>query len=149
MYKNSLSLFVILFLVANADICEAPVAKSNTLDTSGFDIPKISNYLVSRASIYQAVPEQTNEDNLTTASGFKLDSSYVHSKHRIIAISRDLLEHFPFGTRVKVTGANKYDGYWTVHDLMNKRYVSAIDFLTDIGTPNTLYTDITITKLND
>jgi hypothetical protein len=132
--------FMVLIVVFYANICQAPE------NVQSIELPETIN--ISRASIYQAVPAQTNRDNLTTASGFKLDSSYVHSKHRILAVSRDLMNHLSFGDAVLVRGTGEYDGVWYVHDLMNKRYVSAIDFLTDIGTPNTLFSDVTITKLN-
>jgi 3D (Asp-Asp-Asp) domain-containing protein len=107
----------------------------------------INSILITRATVYQAVPSQTNDDNLITASGFKLDSLYEHSKHRIIAISRDLKEYLPFGSAVLIEGTDKYDGVWYVHDVMNKRYEKSIDFLTDIGTPNVLYSDVILTPI--
>lgn len=140
MYKYLSDAFIVFFLIFYVNVCEAPESKQPVQMNERINI--------SRASIYQAVPAQTNRDNLTTASGFKLDSSYVHSKHRILAVSRDLMNQLSFGDAVLVHGAGQYDGIWYVHDLMNKRYVSAIDFLTDIGTPNTLFSDVTITKLD-
>jgi hypothetical protein len=124
-------------MLAWADPCHAPVKQHTPVTLS-----------IKRASVYQAVPQQTNSDNLTTASGFKLNPSYAHAEHRILAISRDLLKHLSFGDGVVVIGAGPYDGVWYVHDLMNKRYVSAIDFLTDVGTPNSLHSDVTLIKLD-
>lgn len=142
MIKNLHIRFLVfcLFLLASAGLCEAPAKETA--------IPETFMLKVSRASVYQAVPWQTNHDNLTTASGFKLDSSYVHSKHRVLAISRDLLEYLSFGDKVLIEGAGLYDGVWFVHDLMNKRYISAIDFLTDIGTLNSLHSDVTLIRLD-
>ena len=70
------------------------------------------------ATVYNAVPEQTNSDPGHTASMFKLDLSNPY-KHRIIAVSRDLLVSFPMGTRVRVEGTS-YDGIYVVEDKMNK-----------------------------
>lgn len=138
--QNYISNILILFLLlVNTSICAAPESKYVPEEKTKINII--------RASIYQAVPLQTNNDNLTTASGFKLDSSYVHSKHRIIAVSRDLMNKLSFGEAVLIEGTIDYDGIWYVHDLMNKRYVSSIDFLTDIGTKNVLFSNVTITKL--
>ena len=83
------------------------------------------------ATVYHAVPEQTNNDPEHTASMFKLDLSDPY-KHRIIAVSRDLLKRFPYGTKVRVTGT-EYDGVYTVHDTMNKRYTKRIDILINKG----------------
>lgn len=79
------------------------------------------------ATVYHAVPAQTNNDPSHTAFMFKLDLNNPY-KHRIIAVSRDLLKKFPAGSKVRVTGTN-YDGIWTVNDKMNKRYTKRIDFL--------------------
>lgn len=83
------------------------------------------------ATVYHAVPEQCNEDPEHTAFMFKLDLSNPF-KHRIIAVSRDLLKLYPNGTKVFVTGT-KYDGIYTVRDKMNKRYTNRIDILINKG----------------
>lgn len=80
------------------------------------------------ASVYNAVPEQTNEDPGHTASMFKLDLENPY-KHRIIAVSRDLLEKYPLGTKVRITGTLKYDGEYWVEDKMAKRWSNRIDIL--------------------
>jgi 3D (Asp-Asp-Asp) domain-containing protein len=84
------------------------------------------------ATVYNAVPEQCNEDFLTTASLKKIDPEQP-GKHRWIAVSRDLEElGFVFGVTVLVEGAGEeYDGLWTIEDRMNKRFEHRIDFLVD------------------
>lgn len=79
------------------------------------------------ATVYHAVPEQTNSDPFHTAFMFKLDSVNQY-KHRIIAVSRDLLDKYPNGTKVRLKGTI-YDGIYTVRDKMNKRYKNRIDIL--------------------
>lgn len=81
-----------------------------------------------KATVYNAVKSQCNSDYLHTASMFELDSINQY-QHRIIAVSRDLLKLFPFGTKVSVTGTGIYDGIYTVNDIMNKRYINRIDIL--------------------
>jgi len=98
------------------------------------------------ATVYNAVPEQTNDDNFTTASMYKLDSINQY-KHKIIAVSRDLLKVYPFGSRVYIHGTKDYDGVYKVEDLMNKRYKNSIDILINIDMKLGKWNNVTLTKL--
>ena len=81
------------------------------------------------ATIYHAVPEQTDSTPHITASGKHINMENPQS-HRWIAVSRDLeAKGFTFGVKVNITGAGDLDGVWTVQDRMNSRWVSRIDFL--------------------
>lgn len=84
-------------------------------------------------TVYNAVPEQTNSDPEHTAFMFKLDLDNPY-KHRIIAVSRDLLKKYPKGTKVYIDGT-RYDGIYTVMDKMNKRYTNRIDILINEDMP--------------
>lgn len=75
---------------------------------------------------YQAKVGQCDADHLTTADGTKIKPHKVNDgSQRIIAVSRDLLKKFPYGSKVHVDGF----GYFEVHDTMNKRFTSRIDIL--------------------
>ena len=74
--------------------------------------------VVVHATVYNAVPAQTNDDPSHTAFMYKLDLDNPY-KHRIIAVSRDLLPMFPNGTKVYVSGTS-YDGIYTVRDKMGR-----------------------------
>jgi 3D (Asp-Asp-Asp) domain-containing protein len=81
------------------------------------------------ATIYHAVPEQTDSTPFITASGAHINKENPQS-HRWIAVSRDLEEKgLIFGVKVNITGAGQLDGIWTVQDRMNKRFTNRIDFL--------------------
>ena len=97
------------------------------------------------ATVYNAVPAQTNSDPGHTASMFKLDLSNPY-KHRIIAVSRDLLIKFPMGTKVRVSGT-KYDGVYVVEDKMNKRYKKRIDILINVDMKIGKWDNVVITKI--
>jgi 3D (Asp-Asp-Asp) domain-containing protein len=75
---------------------------------------------------YRANVGETDSTPNITASGFKITNP---TKHRIIAVSRDLKKKYKFGQKVRITGAGKYDGTYRVHDVMNKRYRNRIDIL--------------------
>jgi len=107
----------------------------NTIDTTN----KV------HATVYNAVPEQTNSDPGHTAFMFELDLSNPY-KHRIIAVSRDLLVKYPKGTKVYVSGTS-YDGVYIVMDKMNKRYTNRIDLLINLDMQIGSWPNATITKI--
>ena len=83
------------------------------------------------ATVYNAVPAQTDSTPLITASNKHIDADNP-GKHRWIAVSRDLEQHgFTFGAEVCVEDAGIMNGIWTVEDRMNKRFKNKIDCLVD------------------
>jgi 3D (Asp-Asp-Asp) domain-containing protein len=96
-------------------------------------------------TVYNAVVEQTNSDPSHTASMFKLDLKNPY-KHKIIAVSRDLLIKYPMGTKVRIEGTN-YDGVYIVEDKMNKRYIKRIDILINKEMSIGKWENVKITKL--
>ena len=97
-------------------------------------------------TVYNAVPAQTNSDPGHTASMFELDLSNPY-KHKIIAVSRDLLKKFPIHTRVRIQGTS-YDGIYVVEDKMNKRYTKRIDILINVGMKIGKWENVKLTKIN-
>ena len=63
-----------------------------------------------------------------TASGMFLDQKNP-KKHKIIAVSRDLIGTYNFGDSVLIMGADEYDGVYIVEDLMHKKWTKKIDIL--------------------
>lgn len=101
----------ILFFVPNG-YCSEPVLPKFT--------PIISITDTVTATIY-------NEGHLT-ASGVRLDQKHPE-KHKIIAISRDLVGKYNFGDSVSIIGTGKYDGIYYIQDLMHGRWRKKIDIL--------------------
>jgi 3D (Asp-Asp-Asp) domain-containing protein len=85
-----------------------------------YDVVTVTTYTVSAG--------QTDSTPLITASGYKLDSLNP-KKQKVIAISRDLKRKYKFGQKVRVKGAGKLDGVYTVRDLMASRWRKKIDIL--------------------
>ena len=81
------------------------------------------------ATMYHAVEGQCDDSPLVTASGAKISSAESAYEHRYLAVSRDLLDVFPYGTMVEVSGCGELDGEWVVADTMNRRYKGYIDLL--------------------
>lgn len=85
------------------------------------------------ATVYNAVPGQTDDEPFVTADNSRIKSHYG-TKQRWMALSQDLLKHwggkFKYGDKVRVTGISRQlDGVYTVHDTMNKRHRHCMDVL--------------------
>jgi len=95
---------------------------------------------------YTTSEKETDSTPNITASGFKIDTLNP-MKHRIVAVSRDLKKKWRFGTKVRITGAGKYNGTYYVRDLMNKRYKKRIDILIGKNHKQIKLEDIKIYKI--
>lgn len=80
-------------------------------------------------TVYQAVEAQTDADFQTTASGYYIVDPEYALACKVIAVSRDMLEEFPYGTEIYLECDCPYEGYYTVEDTMNKRYSQTVDVL--------------------
>ena len=84
------------------------------------------------ATIYNAVPEQCNEQPSVTASGKVIDLTRVDDL-RIVAMERTMMARHDihYGDTILVKGAGIYDGEWVVEDTMSKRFAGQdkVDFL--------------------
>ena len=84
------------------------------------------------ATVYNAVPEQCNEQPSVTASGRVIDLERVEDL-RIVAMERTMMQRngIHYGDTILVKGAGVYDGEWVVEDTMSKRFAGQdkVDFL--------------------
>jgi 3D (Asp-Asp-Asp) domain-containing protein len=104
-------------------------------------------YIVT-ATVYHAVPEQCDSDCLVTASGARISSADTAYDHRYLAVSRDLLDVFPYGTIVEVSGCGELDGVYTVVDTLNKRYKGYIDILINPDMRGGKWEGVRVRKVN-
>lgn len=86
------------------------------------------------ATVYQAVPGQTDGSPFITADNSRIRPRYG-SHMRWLALSPDLLKQgggrFHYGDKVQVSRVSpQLDGVYTVHDTMNRRHRHRIDILT-------------------
>ena len=100
------------------------------------------------ATIYNAVPGQTDDTPLITADGTRLHPRSVN-QYRFVAVSRDLLKKnggfLEYGDYIIVENTNgRYNGIWQVKDTMNPRWKNRIDFLVDKKTPHNKFEDVMI-----
>jgi 3D (Asp-Asp-Asp) domain-containing protein len=94
-------------------------------------ICKLLAILIVTATVYNAVPEQTDSTPFITASGAQINKDNPEH-HRWVAVSQDMLKRgYKFGMCIEVQGAGDLDGVWEIQDVMNKRYTNSIDFLVE------------------
>ena len=98
------------------------------------------------ATTYTPSVEECDSTPLVTASGFKINESNP-KKHRIIAVSRDLKRKYKFGTKLRIKGAGKYDGTYTVRDVMNPRFRNRIDILIGKKDKQTKFKKVKVYKI--
>jgi 3D (Asp-Asp-Asp) domain-containing protein len=99
-------------------------------------------------TIYSPTESETDSTPNVTASGFKIDNDNP-GKHKIIAISRDLKRKgWKFGKKVRIKKAGKYNGVYTIRDLMNKRHKNRIDVLVDSEYEPIKLRNVEVTLLN-
>jgi 3D (Asp-Asp-Asp) domain-containing protein len=97
-------------------------------------VQEVSNYPVTLTA-YNAVPDQTSDHPLVTASG-------AYSNPEVVAArSQDLANLLPFGTVIAITGPSSSEnscgygvvapiiGYRVIADTMNARYTDRLDIL--------------------
>ena len=93
-----------------------------------FVTPVVDKVEVVTLTTYSPNEGETDSTPNITASGFKIDVDNP-GKHKIIAVSRDLKRKWKFNQKVRIRKAGKYNGVYTVKDVMNKRHKKRIDIL--------------------
>jgi 3D (Asp-Asp-Asp) domain-containing protein len=110
------------------------------------NVGKSTIYETVTLTTYAPTEGETDSTPHITASGYKIDLKNP-KKHRIIAVSRDLKKKWRYGTKVRIKNAGKYNGVYTVKDVMNKRYKKRIDILIGHNDKQTTLNNVKITKI--
>ena len=111
-------------------------------------VEKETEIYIVTATVYHAVEGQCDDSPLVTASGARIKSTESAYDHRYIAVSRDLLDVFPYGTKVEVSGCGELDGIYWVEDTMNRRYKGYIDLLINPDMRGGKWEGVRIRKVN-
>lgn len=101
------------------------------------------------ATVYNAVPGQTDNTPLITASGAHISEENAIN-HCWVAVSRDLeAQGFKMRSKILVEGTGMYDGVWTIQDRMNRRWKKKIDFLVNEEVKLGKWKNIKITLIHE
>lgn len=111
-------------------------------------VERESEVYVVTATVYHAVEGQCDNSPLVTASGAKIKSAESAYEHRYLAVSRDLLDVFPYGTIVEVSGCGELDGIYCVVDTMAKRFKGYVDILINPDMRGGKWQGVRIRKVN-
>jgi 3D (Asp-Asp-Asp) domain-containing protein len=95
-------------------------------------------------TVYHAVESQCDSTPLITANGTKINPVELkNDKIHYCAVSRDLLEELPYGSKIYIEGHGEYE----VVDTMNRRIVNTVDILQDVNKPIFKKSNIKIIKV--
>lgn len=127
--KTLLKITLLALIFTSSAISTLPNSESDTHNEPPEWVLVAENVI---GTVYNAVPEQCDEDPLYTASMFRLNLDDVYS-HRIIAMENSFRKSLglKYGDVVKVEGTGKWDGVWQIQDAMSSRFAGQkkIDFL--------------------
>ena len=108
--------------------------------------PVVVKVEVVTLTTYSPSVGETDSSPNITASGFKIDLDDP-KKHKIIAVSRDLKRKWKFNQKVRIKKAGKYNGVYTIKDVMNKRHKKRIDILVGLGDRPIKLTGVQVTLI--
>jgi len=101
------------------------------------------------ATTYKLTAAENGPYGNHLASGFKANMKHP-GLNRVIAVSPDLLDSFPFHSYVIIKGVGKrFDGIWKVEDIMNKRFTKRIDLLIDWKIKHNKFSKVIIKKYDN
>ena len=97
-------------------------------------------------TIYHAVPAQTDDTPMITASGLDLEGHDL-TELRVCALSRDLLARwggpFDYGDQIFIDLPEpELSGWWTIEDTMASRWTNRIDLLVPTSRKGGKWTNI-------
>jgi 3D (Asp-Asp-Asp) domain-containing protein len=83
-----------------------------------------------KATYYNPTAGQCDKTPLVTGSGYKINLKKLKNKDiKVVAVSRDLLKIYPYGSTIYVHQPVHLRGTYKVEDTMNSRFKNRIDFL--------------------
>ena len=83
-----------------------------------------------KATYYNPTSGQCDATPLVTGSGYKINLGKLKRKEiKVVAVSRDLLKKYPYGSTIYVHQPVHLRGTYRVEDTMNSRFKNRIDFL--------------------
>ena len=90
---------------------------------------------------YKLVPHDQGRWGTLMASGYKVNVKNPE-RSRVVAVSRDLLKRYPFGTFIKIEGK----GIWKVEDVMAPRFKKRVDLLLGYKQKHNKFNNVIISK---
>ena len=90
---------------------------------------------------YKLVPHDQGKWGTKMASGYKVNVKNPE-RSRVVAVSRDLLKRYPFGTFIEI----EEKGIWRVEDVMAARFKKRVDLLLGYKQKHNKFNNVIIIK---
>ena len=90
---------------------------------------------------YKLVPHDQGKWGTLMASGYKVNVKNPE-RSRVVAVSRDLLKRYPFGTFIEI----EEKGIWRVEDVMAARFKKRVDLLLGYKQKHNKFNNVIISK---
>lgn len=120
---------LMFFLYLNGILDEMDTKKEVIIKEDSVTIKEIPFRKI-KATYYNPTSGQCDKTPLITGSGYKINLKKLKNKEiKVVAISRDLLKIYPYGSTIYVHQPAHLRGTYKVEDTMNKRFANRIDFL--------------------
>jgi len=144
-------LIITQYATIRLDVCDRIIRELQTENSRLLDIVQRDSYNVI-ATMYYAVPYQTDDTPDITADGTKINPA-IATEYRYVALSRDLLKRwggpFEYGDYILVEGAKQFSGVWQVKDTMHNRWTRRLDFLVSVGARVNKFSNVIIKKYRE
>ena len=126
---SAICAILLFFLHLNLVLDRYEAKKQIKIQVDSVEVKEIPFHKL-KATYYNPTQSQCDGDPLTTGSGYRIDLKKLKRKEiKVVAVSRDLLKVYPYGSTIYVHQPVHLRGTYRVEDTMNKRFRRRIDFL--------------------
>lgn len=120
---------LLFFFYLNSILDEVEKHKEVKVKADSVKVKEIP-YKKLKATFYNPVQSQCDATPFVTGSGYKINLSKLKKGEiKVVAVSRDLLKQYPYGSTIYVHQPVHLRGTYKVEDTMNSRFKNRIDFL--------------------
>jgi 3D (Asp-Asp-Asp) domain-containing protein len=120
---------LLFFLHLNTTLDKYENNKQIKIEVDSVQIKEIPYHKL-KATYYNPVQSQCDGNPLITGSGYRINLEKLKKGNlKVVAVSRDLLKVYPYGSTIYVHQPVHLRGTYKVEDTMNSRFKNRIDFL--------------------
>lgn len=120
---------LLFFFYLNSILDDVEKHKEVKVKTDSIQVKEIPFHKI-KATYYNPVQSQCDGNPLITGSGYRIDLKKLKKGEiKVVAVSRDLLKIYPYGSTIYVHQPVHLRGTYKVEDTMNSRFRKRIDFL--------------------
>ena len=120
---------LLFFLHLNTTLDKYEAKKEIKIQVDSIEVKEVP-YQKLKATYYNPTSGQCDATPLVTGSGYRINLAKLKKGDiKVVAVSRDLLKVYPYGSTIYVHQPVHLRGHYKVEDTMNKRFTNRVDFL--------------------